>query len=226
MAIDLHKEQQNTLERQPLNYSLAARFFFLGMDLFAGKRDTLAKAKLLEILACIPYREWEIRQYIRLSYNYFNRKKVNWAQDIIAWGRAAQDNEYKHLLVIQEKMREDGMRDKWFLATPVVFFVVSFYILMSKFIAWVNIKGGFRFNAEFEDHAEHIYAELVKNNPQWENQKVVNEVVKDYADVANWADVFRRIGLDERDHRNHSFEFAGLPEKVVSYEGMPRSHGH
>ena len=226
MAIDLRKEQQSSLQRPPLNYSVAARFFFFGMDLVAGKKHTLSKAKLLEILACIPYREWELRQYIRLSYNYFNRKKVDWAHDIIDWGRAAQDNEFKHLLVIQEKMREDGLKDQWFLSTPVVFFVVSFYILLSKLIAWVNIKAGFRFNAEFEDHAEHIYAQLVVDNPQWETQKVDNPIVKDYADVDTWADVFRRIGLDERDHRNHSFEFAGTPEKMAVYDEMPDFRGH
>ncbi len=126
-----------------------------------------------------------------------------------------------HLLVIQEKMREDNIKDKWYLATPVVFMVVGFYVLMSRVLAWVNIKGAFRFNAEFEDHAEHIYAQMVADNPQWETQKVTNEVAKEYANVENWADIFRRIGLDERDHRNHSFHFAATPEKISEYEGMP-----
>lgn len=224
MKIDLLKEQKATLERPHLDYTFAARFFFFGMDLTAGKKNDLPKAKLLEILACIPYREWELRQYFRLTYKYFNREKVDWAQDIIDWGRAAQDNEYKHLLVIQEKMREDNIPDKWYLATPIVFMIVSFYILLSKVIAWVNIKAGFRFNAEFEDHAEHIYAQLVLDNPQWESQKVTNAVARDYADVDTWADIFRRISLDERDHRNHSFYFAGTPEKIAPYDGMPDAH--
>ncbi len=221
MNIDLRKEQLASLQRPHLNYGMASRFFFFGMDLVAGKKNDLPKAKLLEILACIPYREWQIRQYARLTFRYFNRRKVNWAQDIIDWGRAAQDNEYMHLLVIQEKMREDNIKDKWYLATPVVFMVVGFYVLMSRVLAWVNIKGAFRFNAEFEDHAEHIYAQMVADNPQWETQKVTNEVAKEYANVENWADIFRRIGLDERDHRNHSFHFAATPEKISEYEGMP-----
>jgi hypothetical protein len=222
MTIDLRKEQQRSLERSPLKYGAAARFFFFAMDLAAGKANTLGKAKLLEILACIPYREWEFRQYIQLTFRYHNRKKVNWARDIMEWGRAAQDNEYYHLLVIQEKMKEDGMKDPWFLATPIVFLITSFYILLSKILAWTNIKAAFRFNAEFEDHAEHIYAAMVTDNPQWEKELVTNAIAQEYAPgITNWADIFRRIGLDERDHRNHSFHYAEIPEHIDSYEGMP-----
>ncbi len=226
MTIDLRKEQLNTLKTPRLNYSFAARIFFFGMDLATGNKNRLAKAKLLEILACIPYREWEIRQYFRLTYKYFNRKKVDWAQDIIAWGRAAQDNEYMHLIVIQEKMREDNMKDPWFLSTPVVFLITTFYIVLSKIVAWTNIKAGFRFNAEFEDHAEIIYAQMVQENPQWEKEPVTNPVVKEYADLDNYADIFRRIGLDERDHRNHSLYYAGMPEKIFNYDGMPDPNHH
>lgn len=222
MVIDLQKEQKQSLNRPPLKYSASARFFFSVMDLAAGKQDTLAKAKLLEILACIPYREWEIRHYLRLTYQYHKRKKVNWSRDIIEWGRSAQDNEYMHLLVIQEKMKEDGLKDPWFLSTPIVVIVTTLYILLSKLLAWTNIKAGFRFNAEFEDHAEHIYAGMVDDNPQWERELVTNHVALEYApELTNWADIFRRIGLDERDHRNHSFHFAGLPQHIVRYEGMP-----
>jgi hypothetical protein len=221
MNIDLRKEQLSTLARPRLKYGFTSKLFFWGMDLVAGKENDLSKAKLLEILACIPYREWQIRQYAQLTFRYFNRDKINWARDIIEWGRDAQDNEYMHLLVIQEKMREDGLKDKWYLATPVVFVIVAFYLLLSRMLAWVNIKGAFKFNAEFEDHAEHIYAKLVKNNPGLENQIVTNPIAKEYADVETWADIFRRIGLDERDHRNHSFYFAGVPERMEKYEGMP-----
>ncbi len=221
MSIDLRKEQLSTLGRPKLKYSFTSKLFFWGMDLVAGKENDLSKAKLLEILACIPYREWQIRQYAQLTFRYFNREKINWARDIIEWGRDAQDNEYMHLLIIQEKMREDGLKDKWYLATPVVFIIVAFYLLLSRVLAWVNIKGAFKFNAEFEDHAENIYAKLVKDHPGLENQIVTNSIAKEYSNVENWADIFRRIGLDERDHRNHSYYFAGFPEKIEKYEGMP-----
>ncbi len=222
--IDLRKEQQNTLTRPTYKYSLMAKTFFLGMNLIAGKKDNLPKAKLLEILASIPYRVWEIRHYLKQTRKYKNIDKVNKAQNVITWGREAQDNEYMHLLVIHEKMKEDGIRDRWYLSPFVTFSVVLIYITASRLLAFFSQKRAFLFNAEFENHAEHVYAKLVEDNPQWENQAVTNPLVKKYADVETWADVFRRIGLDERDHMNHSFEFCGKTEFIIKYEGMPESY--
>jgi nucleotide-binding universal stress UspA family protein len=53
------------------------------------------------------------------------------------------------------------------------------------------------------------------------DQPVRSTLVKAYADLKMWADVFRRIGLDERDHMNSSFVARGEPERVARYDGMP-----
>ena len=222
--IDLRKEQQNTLVSPRYKYSLMAKIFFWGMNMVAGKKDDLPKAKLLEILACIPYRMWEIRHYLKQTRKYKNVDKVFKSTDIITWGRVAQDNEYMHLLVIHEKMKEDGIKDKWYLCPCVTFPIVLFYIMASRFLAFCSQNRAFLFNAEFENHAEHVYAKLVEDNPQWEGQPLTNPLVKKYANVDTWADVFRRISLDERDHMNHSFEFCGKTEFVASYQGMPESY--
>ncbi len=219
-TIDLRTEQFNTLNRPRMKYCLTAKFFFFAMDLVTGKKTTLAKAKLLEILASIPYREWEIRQYIKMTKQYRNTEKVEKAEKIMLWGREAQDNEYMHLLVIHEKMKEDEIKDPWYLFPPIALVFVFSYVLIAKLAAFFSIKSAFYFNAEFEDHAEHVYAQAVKDNPQWENEKVTQPLVKKYADVDNWADVFRRISLDERDHMNHSFFHCNQPEKIVQYKGM------
>ena len=222
--IDLKAEQQGSLSREHYRYSVTSKFFFWAMDLVAGKKLTLGKAKLLEMLASVPYREWEIRQYARITQRFRNTSMVNHSKTVIDWGRHAQDNEYDHLQVIHIKMTEDGIEDPWYLWPPLTFIIVLTYVTLSKILSWVNIKGAYHFNAQFEDHAEHIYAQMVTENPQWEDQPVTNETVKQYADVNNWADVFRRIGLDERDHRNESFIFCDKPEFVVKYEGMPSSY--
>ena len=88
-------------------------------------------------------------------------------------------------------------------------------------MARAAIDRAFLLNAEFEDHAEHTYAELVDEHPEWEEQPVDQPVVQQYGAFGSWADVFRRIGLDERDHMNGSFRFAGRPEHIVKYDGMP-----
>ena len=224
MDIDLKKEQKASVERPRYGYSLAAKGFFLSMDLITGKKMTLAKAKLIEMLASIPYRSWEIRQYARMTRCYRNQEQVQKASGIIAWGREAQDNEYWHLVVINEKMKEDGVKDPWYLFPPIPFMMIAVYIVLTRLVALVNIQRAFLFNAEFEDHAEHVYAQFVEDHPEWENEPVQNEKVKEYGDLATWADVFRRIGLDERDHMNTSFTFCGKVDCIVEYEGMPEPH--
>ncbi len=223
-TIDLKKEHKTTLETPRYKYSFIAKVFFAGMDLVAGKKDNLSKAKLLEILASIPYRVWEIRHYLKLTRKFRNRERIKEVKNVIDWGRDAQDNEYTHLLVIHEKMKEDGMKDKWYLNPFVTFFAVLSYVIISKTMAFFNQKRAFLFNAEFENHAESVYAHLILDNPQWEEQKLNNDFVRQYADVDTWADVFRRIMLDERDHMNHSFEFCGRPQMVQEYEGMPSGY--
>ena len=220
-AIDLKKEQQASLARPHYPYSLAARLFFLAMDLVTGRRTTLPKAILIEMLAGVPYRVWEIRAYARLTRSYREQAAVRKARGVLLWGRAAQDNEYRHLLVLQEKMTEEGIRDPWYLSSAVVLPMLLSYKLIARALAWSSMRRAVLFNAEFEDHAEHVYAQFVEDHPEWEGQPVRSAVVKEYADVKTWADVFRRIGLDERDHRNSSFVFCGKPEQVVTYEGMP-----
>jgi len=219
--INLKKEQQASLMRPRYKYSLAARLFFQSMDLITGSKTTLSKVKLIETLASIPYRAWEIRQYARLTRKYQNQNLVNHARSIMEWGREAQDNEYYHLLVIHEKMKEDDIKDAWYLFPPIPFLMTSIYFLFSRIMALFNLRRAFLFNAEFEDHAEHVYAEFVRENPEWEEQSVQSGLVTGYGQFNTWADVFRRIGLDERDHRNNSFVFCGKDEFVVKYSGMP-----
>ena len=221
--IDLKKEQIATNDRPPLKRSLIAKIFFLSMDVVTGGKTTFAKAKLIETLASIPYRSWELRQYSRMTRLYKHLGLVKEAFEIMEWSREAQDNEYWHLLVINEKMKEDGIKDPWYLLPIVPFFIVLSYVVMTRVMAMVSIRRAFLFNAAFEDHAEHVYARFVADHPELESQPVKTDNIKGYGEFDNWADVFRRIGLDERDHMNNSFVFAGQSDRVVKYDGMPES---
>ncbi|HET6496506.1 MAG TPA: hypothetical protein VFH61_14210 [Thermoleophilia bacterium] len=220
-GIDLKKEQQASLARPKYPYSPAARFFFQSMDLFTGSRTTLGKAKLIEMLAGVPYREWEKRQRVRMTRRHGDEGVVRGARELAGWAREARSNEYWHLLVIAEKMREDGARDPWYLTRPIPQMMVAGYAAMEWALSLVDIRGAFLFNAEFEDHAEHTYAELVRDHAEWERQPVTSELVRKHGRAETWADAFRRIGLDERDHMNNSFRFCGRDDWVVRYAGMP-----
>ena len=231
VGIDLKREQEATLARPRYTYSAGARFFFRSMDTMAGQEDTLPKVKVIESLASIPYRAWENRQYDRITRHYGEPDVVQKAEAVLRYGRAAQDNEVQHLRIIEEKLRREGIRDPRFMTRPLPELMVDSYQLFSGMLARLGIRRAFVLNAEFEDHAEHTYAELVAAHPEWEEAPVEGDAVREYAayhgleGFACWADVFRRIGLDERDHRNASFAFAGMHDQIVRYEGMPEVAG-
>ena len=222
MAINLKKEQETTLARPRMKYGLLASVMFLSMDLIYGRKTTYPKVKFLEILARIPYQAWEIKQYWRVITCFGNEKKRKKAEDIIKWSRESQDNEYWHLLVASEKIRQDKVKDSWFWYHFVPPIVALKYTFFSRMLAFVNIKSAWKLNTEFEDHAEHTFMQFVKDNPRLEDEQVESEVVQDgrgsdNGRYASWADVFRRMGLDERDHMNASLKLIGKEDKVVEY---------
>jgi len=107
------------------------------------------------------------------------------------------------------------------LITGIPLLMIGFYAVLTRVMALTGIRRAFLFDAEFEDHAEHVHAQFVEEHPEWEQQPVNNEQVKERGSLATWAEVFRRIGLDERDHRNMSVVFCDKPTYVVRYDGMP-----
>jgi hypothetical protein len=91
------------------------------------------------------------------------------------------------------------------------------YNLFCRFLAAVRIQAAFLLNADFEDHAEHEYFSFVQDHPELEKQPVKAKVVLDDGNFKTWADVFRRIALDERDHMNNSLKRCGRTAEVIEY---------
>ncbi|MCU0520616.1 MAG: hypothetical protein MUF84_07990 [Anaerolineae bacterium] len=215
MREDLRTEQRASLQRPRYPYALLPRVFYASMDLFAGKATTLSKMKLLEMLAGVPYRAWELRVYARMTRRYHDGNAVRRGRDVVVWAREAQDNEFWHLLVVNEKMKADGVKGAWYLTSPIPGLMLATYWGLARFMAWLGMCGAYLFNAQFEDHAEHNYAAFVEDHPELDSQPVDNAVVAEYGPFDTWGDVFRRIMLDEREHRNHSFALAGKGELIV-----------
>ncbi len=216
-GIDFKKEQERTLARPHLRATGMARLLFWGMDVAYGRKTTLPKVRLLEILARIPYQAWETSQYARLSRRYGSETDVARATEILEWGRRAQDNEFWHLRVIERRMQQTGLREGPFwtgVAHPVVCFK---YALFSRLLARARIDRAFHMNAEFEDHAERTYMQFVTDHPELEEERPEDPLVNERGPYASWADVFRRIALDERDHMNDSFRHCGMGERVAAY---------
>ena len=101
-----------------------------------------------------------------MTRRYQDAELVRRTWDVINWTRAAQDNEIWHLFVIHEKMKEDGVKDAWYLTPPIPAVMMAIYWGLARFLAWLGMRGAYLFNAQFEDHAEHTYAAFIKDHPE------------------------------------------------------------
>lgn len=75
---------------------------FFTLDLLYGKKRTLSKFKVLELVARVPYQAWEQVAYIAITYVY---GQTNFARRIhhrVREAREQQDNEQSHLLILSD----------------------------------------------------------------------------------------------------------------------------
>ncbi len=174
------------------------------MDLFYGKKRSLSKFKVLEVIARVPYQAWEHVAYIAMTHTYAVPGFARRIFDFIQESRQQQDNEQWHLLILEEMVQRNKIRENFFWYRVVPQFMAFFYYHISWLLYVIKPTLSYRMNADFEDHAEHEYMEFVKANPLFEATPFESEFKKDYGDFQNTADLFRRIGLDERMHKEES----------------------
>ncbi|HNX68603.1 MAG TPA: alternative oxidase [Candidatus Omnitrophota bacterium] len=209
--LDLKAEQERTLATPKLPANAILRFMFWQFDVLYGKPRSLPKVLVLEILARYPYWAWENGGYHLLSKLYSNTKKpdgetVEQALRHIQMGREAQDNEQWHMLLWADLCHQRGIRlnPVYHFLMPKVMTLVYFWI--TRIMYWLNPVWSFKMNAAFESHAEHEYMLYAQEHPEFEKMPVETEWFRIYPRQKSLADLVRRVGLDERDHMNHSLE--------------------
>ena len=202
--LQLRAEQQRTLDTPRRRYSIAARVLFLGMDLLYGRTRSMSKFRVLEIVARVPYQTWETVTYKQISKRHRHPLDIRRLYDRIREFRLQQDNEQWHLMILDELVARSRRRES-----------TIWYDVLPRFIAWqywhfawllyaLKPAWSHRLNADFEDHAEHEYALLVAEHPEWESTPYRSDICAGYGRFASLADVFRQIGHDERLHKQES----------------------
>ena len=208
---ELVEAQAETLASPRRSYGLAARALFATLDAFYGKPRTLSKFKVLELVARVPYQAWEQAAYIAITHVHEQTGMARRIYDRIAESRAQQDNEQWHLLILDELITRTGRREgrlRFFVLPQAIAFV---YYQVSWLTFVLRPAWSYRLNADFEDHAEHEYATLVSEHPEWKTEPFVSQFTADYGEYASVADVFRQIGHDERVHKQESEAQLGQP---------------
>lgn len=208
---DLKAEQARTLAAPRRPYGLLARALFFGMDLVYGRARTLSKFKVLEVIARVPYQAWEHVAYIAMTHTYSSPGFARRVFEFVRESRHQQDNEQWHLLILEELAHAKGLSEGFLLYRVAPQVVAFAYYHVSWLLYVVDPRLAYELNADFEDHAEHEYMEFVRENPALETEPFVSDFKADYGDYATLADVFRRIGLDEREHKDESLRRMAAP---------------
>jgi hypothetical protein len=200
----LKAEQARTLESPRLRYGLLARLLFLTMDVFYGRKRSLSKFKVLEVVARVPYQAWEHVAYVAVTHTYQWPDFAKRVFEFVREARAQQDNEQWHLLILEEMVQKRAVREGIFRHRVMPQLIAFFYYHVSWFLYVIKPAWSYALNADFEDHAEHEYMEFVRENPEFERSRCDTAFEAEYGRFRNLADLFRRIALDERLHKLES----------------------
>lgn len=201
---ELIKEQERTLASPRRNYGFLARVLFLTMDIFYGRKMTLSKFKVLEVIARVPYQSWEHVAYIAMTHTYAVPNFARRVFDFIKEARLQQDNEQWHLLILEEMVQKKGIKENFFFYRVVPQLIAFFYYHVSWLLYVMKPAWSYALNADFEDHAEHEYMSFVKDSPFLKTEPFESDFSEDYGHFKSQADLFRQIGLDERHHKDES----------------------
>ena len=202
----LIEEQKRTLEAPRRSYGLLAKALFLMMDLFYGRKATLSKFKVLEVIARVPYQAWEHVAYIAMTHTYGKPGFARRVFEFVKESRLQQDNEQWHLLILEEMVQKQGIRENFFFHRLLPQMIAFFYYHTSWVLYVIKPAFSYGLNADFEDHAEHEYMEFVRDHSHLENERFESDFEKDYGSFKNLGDLFRNIALDERIHKEESLK--------------------
>ena len=202
----LLQAQASTLSAPRRRYGPPAWALFRLLDLVYGRDRTLSKFKVLELVARVPYQSWEQVAYIAITHSYEHTDLARRIYGRVTQARTEQDNEQWHLLILEERILREGVREGWLRYRVFPQLLALVYYQLSWLLYVLRPAWSYRLNADFEDHAEHEYMELVTEHPEWETLPFESAFAADYAELETVADLFRQIGYDERVHKEQSLD--------------------
>lgn len=201
---DLRKEQQKTLDTPRIKAGISARILFFLMDLIYGKQASLSKFRVLEIVARMPYTAWEQVSNVAITHTHSDPIFAKDIHRTVVETREQTDNETWHLLMLEELLEKKGKRHGVIRVRIIPQVLAWVYYHLSWLLYAVKPRVSYRLNVEFEDHAEHEYMQYVADHLEIDDEKWESEFKEIYGNYETVGDLLRRIGLDEREHKESS----------------------
>ena len=164
------REQRATLDSPRRHYSKAARLLFVSLDLVYGKRRTLLKFRVLELIARVPVpgvgagRVHRDHAHVRTRWAGAPRSTTGSRR------RASNRTTSSGTCSSSRSCSNATARRPGVLRSVVIPQAVAFvYYQLSWLLFVVRPSWSYRLNADFEDHAEHEYMGLVVEHPEWDD---------------------------------------------------------
>lgn len=198
----LVEEHDRSLSSPRRRYSRSARLLFSIMDRLYGEERTLEKFRVLELVARVPYQAWEHVAYVAVTHTARRTQLARRIFDRVRTSRFEQDNEQWHLLILEDLTA--GERRTLVRGQLVPQLLAFGYYHLSWLLYVIRPAWSYRLNADFEDHAEHEYARLVAEHPEWETVPYEGQFTDEFGSYQSQADLFRQICHDERLHKEES----------------------
>ena len=204
--IELHRAQQSTLSGPTDRHDPVTALLVATINLVYGRRRSLAKFRVLELLAPLPYQAWERAAYRSLTRLHRHTTLARRVFDCIVEARAQQDNEAWHLLILEELLHAQRAKQGFLRYRFLPRVMAAPYRLLCWTLLVLRPSWGYGLNAHFEAHAEHEYMPFVAEHPELEVQPFSSALAADYGSYESVSDVLRQIGHDERVHKLESLQ--------------------
>ncbi len=201
---ELRRRTESERTRPRRSYGVAARMLFMALDAVYGRASSLEKFRVLEVVARVPYQAWEQVAFVAVTHTHSDPAFARSIHARATEARAQQDNEMMHLLMIEELLDRQGFRRSVVRGVVLPQVLAFVYYQLSWLLYVVRPSWSYALNADFEDHATHTYLDFVHRRPELDEQPWNSEFAADYGPSSTVGELFRRIALDEAEHRRES----------------------
>ena len=195
-----------------------AKILFGTVDVIYGKKPTIKKFKVLEVVARVPYQTWEFANYLLTTNFYTNEEKVLKYAMRSDFGKFAQDNETMHVVVISQIAKEH-CKQIWLIHTFLPIVLAYIYFGISTILYLVSSRYSYELNYLFENHAYNQYEWLIKDHADELAEKPLKSKFLDFygRPAKNQLEFFEAVKNDEIIHRNQSaIEMVKDNDSIVS----------
>lgn len=204
---ELRTHQQRYLDMPEYRYGMPARLLFWTAGRAFPQGRSFEFFAFVELVARVPYMAWEHVGHVAQTQNHRDHHFDRLIQDRVTLARDEQDNEFWHLLIMEEFLEKANYKRRWVLDRIFPQLLAIVYYQLSWLLYVIRPKWSYRLNSDFEDHAMRQYALFVEEHPEFDEMLWESDYRGDYGHHATVGDMLRQIAHDEEQHKDHSEVF-------------------